>query len=85
MSDKERKPSLSSRALDALLNSPEAKALNDAFKREDIHRTVIWRYRNGLGKPEAANIAKIHRITGGRVPASGWETEVASGEKDPAA
>lgn len=65
----------SSRALDALLNdgSDFAKAVADAFTAEKIHRTVVWRYRNGKGKPDADTIAKIERITGGRVPANGWE------------
>lgn len=65
----------SSRALDALLNEGGdfARAVADAFTAEKIHRTVVWRYRNGRGKPDADTIAKIERITRGRVPANGWE------------
>jgi hypothetical protein len=74
MSD-ERHESLSSRALDALLDddNPESKELKEIFEAEKIHRTVLWRYRTGRGKPEVGGAAKIERITGGRVPANGWE------------
>jgi hypothetical protein len=75
MSD-ERHESPSSRALDALLDSEEGDALKEAFRLENFHRTVLWRYRTGRGKPEVGGAAKIERITDGRVPANGWETIV---------
>lgn len=64
----------SSRALDALLNEESDEA--EAVKRI-AHRTVLWRYRTGKGKPEAEVVAKLERASGGRVPANGWEDEPA--------
>lgn len=39
-----------------------------------IHRTMLWRYSTGRSKPDADQIAKLHRASGGRVAADGWET-----------
>lgn len=68
-------PSASSRALDALLDAggPEAEAI----KASSIHRTALWRYRNGKAKPDAEGVALLERISAGRVPANGWEDEAA--------
>jgi hypothetical protein len=84
MTQQEKHESLSSRALDALLDedTPEAKEIKAAFAAPGgVHRTVLWRYRKGYGKPDAETVAKIERVTGGRVPANGWE-DIA---KEPAA
>lgn len=63
--------SLSSRALDELLN--EGGDAADAVKGSGIHRTLLHRYRTGKGKPDAETVAKLDRVSGGRVPANGWE------------
>jgi hypothetical protein len=77
MRNDERHESLSSRALDALLKrkDDDAKAMKMALEDENegVHRTVLWRYRTGTGKPGVEGAAKIERITGGLVPANGWE------------
>lgn len=87
MTQQEKHESLSSRALDALLadDSPGADALKKAFEEEKIHRTVLWRYRTGRGKPDADTLAKIERITEGRVPANGWASIDSSDESAKAA
>lgn len=40
----------------------------------ESHRTQLWRYSTGRGKPDAELVAKIHRATNGAVAADGWET-----------
>ena len=67
--------STSSRALDALLEEGGelAETIGDV-----AHRTVLWRYRKGKGKPDAETIARLERASGGRVPANGWEDDHAS-------
>lgn len=59
----------SSIALDALLSEggPAAEAI-----KAEVHRTVLWRYRTGRSKPDAATLSKIERLSGGRVRAGGW-------------
>ncbi len=74
-------PSVSSRALDALLDdteSPEAAAINKAVKSGTLHRTALWRYRNGTRKPDAEGVAILDRLSHGKVPANGWEDKPAS-------
>jgi len=67
-----RTPSLSSRALHEELKAEGAVArMSEAT---GIHRTQLWRYATGRRKPNAEQIAKLHRATGGRVAADGWET-----------
>ena len=64
-------------------NGEPAKAL----KASNIHRTKLWVYSAGKGKPSAATAAVIERLTEGRVKANGWETDVtrpAVGEDDAA-
>ena len=65
--------SQSSRALDALLDEGGTEA--EAIKSSAIHRTVLWRYRKGKGKPDAETVALLERLSAGRVPANGWEDE----------
>lgn len=49
----------------------------------DSHRTQLWRYATGRGKPDAELVAKIHRATGGAVAADAWETiQEVDGETD---
>ena len=67
--------SLSSRALDQLLEAGGEQA--EAIKGL-LHRTVLWRYRTGKGKPDADTIAKLDRLSEGFVPANGWEDELDS-------
>lgn len=74
--------SLSSLELEAIFESedPADEALAKAITEElnpkgkpAFHRTDLWRYRTGRGKPSADSIALLERLTGGRVPANGWE------------
>jgi len=37
-----------------------------------IHYTQIWKYATGRSTPQAEQITKLHRATGGRVSALGW-------------
>jgi hypothetical protein len=62
--------SQSSRALDALLNRGGPAA--EAIKTSSIHRTMLWRYRTGRGKPDAKSIALLEQLSGGEVPGNGW-------------
>ncbi len=64
--------SRSSRDLDSLLDEGGSEA--DAIKGS-IHRTVLWRYRKGKGKPDADTVALLERLSSGRVQANGWEDE----------
>lgn len=61
----------SRRALDHLLDeeSPEAIAVRENPK---LHRTMLWRYRTGKGRPDANTIALLDQLSRGRVPATGW-------------
>lgn len=72
--------SKSSEALDALLDEdcPEARAIIDAY-----HRTVLWRYRTGRGKPDADGVAEIERLSGKRVPANGWRDQKSTARNQP--
>jgi hypothetical protein len=67
--------SASSRALDLVLT--EGGEVADAISSE-IHRTMLWRFRNGRRKPDANTAAKLHRLSGGRVDASGWTSDIAT-------
>jgi hypothetical protein len=66
--------SKSSIVLDALLKAggPEAEAISDEATSK-IHRTQVWKYRTGRRKPDAETIARLERLSNGRVPANGWE------------
>lgn len=68
------KPSRSSRALQQILEGDDEAA---AVYATGIHRTQLWKYSTGRGKPDADGVAKLHRATGGKVAADGWETEEA--------
>ena len=72
----EIKESSSSRALSRVLaaGGEMAKAI-DAL---GLHRTQLWRYSTGRSKPDADQIAKLHRATSGIVAADGWETDARS-------
>ena len=74
--------SRSSKALDHLLDvgGPEAESIKS---ESGIHRTVLWRYRTGKGKPDADTVAILDRLTGGKVPANGWEDESPSDAGQP--
>jgi len=37
-----------------------------------VHRTALWRYTTGRRAPDADTIAKLHRLSGGRIDAAGW-------------
>lgn len=63
--------SVSSRALDVLLE--QGGEVAEAIKESKIHRTQLWKYRTGKRKPEADTIAILDRLSGGAVPANGWE------------
>lgn len=41
-----------------------------------VHRTKLWVYATGRGKPNVETAAFIERVTGERVKANGWETDV---------
>lgn len=75
--------SLSSRALDALLK--EDSELAQRVKTSGIHRTLLSRYRHAHCKPDASTIARLDRLTDGRVPANGWEDEPKESEGSDAA
>lgn len=84
-------PSISSRTLKAIFESEEpldievAKAVTEAKNADGktaFHRTDLWRYRTGKGKPSADSIALLERLTGGRVPANGWEDLPSVSDRD---
>lgn len=62
--------------LDAILTDggEVAESIKDA-----VHRTQLWRFRTGKGKPDANTIALLHRLSEGRVAADGWSDEAATG------
>lgn len=61
--------SIASRALDALLieGGPVADSVRDV-----AHRTVLWRYRKGKGKPDVQTAARLEEASGGRILANAW-------------
>ena len=67
------KSSRSSRQLAAVLRTGGKFA--EACRNCGIHKTQLWRYATGRGKPDAEQVAKLHRATNGRVAAYGWETD----------
>jgi hypothetical protein len=73
--------SSSSRALDDLLERGGSEA--EAIKGSGIHRTVLWRYRKGKGKPDAETVALLERLSSGCVPANGWEDDPPVADHDP--
>ncbi len=72
----ELRESSSSKALGRVIASGGEMA--KAVEGTGIHRTQLWRYSTGRSKPDADQIAKIHRATSGIVAADGWETDVRS-------
>lgn len=74
---RELEESLSSRALAALLGDCGYAKIT---AETGIHRTQLWRYSTGRGKPDAEQIAKLHRVSDGKVAANGWETLPTDGE-----
>jgi transcriptional regulator with XRE-family HTH domain len=71
------KESRSSRALAAFLEERGVTAIAQLTK---IHRTQLWKYATGKRKPDADQIAKLHRVSDGLVAAEGWESVAASPE-----
>jgi len=63
-----------SRSSTALAKVMDEIGVGKLAEDTDIHRTQLWRYSTGRSKPDADQIAKLHRATGGRVAADGWET-----------
>jgi len=49
----------------------------DAIRRQ-FHRTSLWRFTTGRGKPDADNIAVLARLSAGRVAADGWQSSLAT-------
>jgi len=46
--------------------------------KQAVHRTQLWRYCRGLGRPDADTSATLHRLSGGVVAADGWGAPAAS-------
>lgn len=63
--------SMAAKGLDEALNGD--KALTKRLEEKGVHRTMLWRFRTGRGKPSVETAALIERETGGLAPASGWE------------
>lgn len=74
------KISLASQALAGWLETDGATA--SLARETGIHRTQLWRYATGRGKPDAEQVAKIHRATAGDVSAEAWETVSEAEPKD---
>lgn len=55
--------------LHRLLEEKSAEA--DAIK-ERFHRTVLWKWRTGRGKPSADVLGILEQLSGGRVRANDW-------------
>lgn len=88
MSTTQREESPSQRALaDVLANHTAlAEALRTQPVREGgqpIHRTKLWVYSTGRGKPNVETAAFIERVTNELVPANGWETDVVASDSEP--
>lgn len=71
--------SRSQRALADVLaeNGKKASALRTTPTQKDgkpIHRTKLWVYSTGRGKPNVDTAGFIERVTDGTVPANGWGT-----------
>lgn len=75
-----RESSPSQRQLAAILeaNGKPARLLRELSWREGaqpIHRTKLWFYATGRGKPSVETAAFIERVTDGQVKANGWGTD----------
>ena len=77
MSENAKRESRSSRELARVLT--EDRELAVAVYATGIHRSQLWRYSTGRGKPDAEHVGKLHRATEGTVAADGWETEASRG------
>ena len=80
MSSTQREESPASRALTEILkaNGKPAERLRTEIVPEGeqpIHRTKLWVYSTGRGKPNVETAAFIERITDGAVAANSWETD----------
>lgn len=73
----ELRESSSSKALGRVIAA--GGEMGKAVESTGIHRTQLWRYSTGRSKPDAEQIAKLHRATNGIVAADGWETDAAKG------
>jgi len=72
----------SGRALADLLNNA---AKNDPVARAvkaTCHRTQLWSYATGRGKPSAETAGKLDKASGGLISATGWADD--ESEKRPA-
>lgn len=70
----------SQRALAAVLSEDKGPALRlrtEPVKEggQPIHRTKLWVYSTGRGKPNVETAAFIERVTDGRVKANGWTSD----------
>lgn len=65
-------PSPSSRALAKLTERPEWIA---RLTQAGIHKTMVWRYASGRGKPNVQIAGLIHEVTRGRVSAATWRSD----------
>ena len=66
------KPSPASRALAKLIEHP---AWIERFEKAGIHKTMVWRYATGRGKPRSDLAGTIHQMTRGRVSAAKWRSD----------
>ena len=88
MSSTQREESPSQRALaDVLANHPslaeQLRTLPVRDGEKPIHRTKLWVYSTGRGKPNVETAAFIERVTNELVPANGWETDVVASDSEP--
>lgn len=66
--------SVSAASLGAILDRSGKAA---TYIRERWHRTMLWRWRTGRGRPDLDTAAELHKVTRGRVRADGWTTPAA--------
>ena len=62
--------SIASRALSRILDEGGEK--KERVLSLGLHRSQLWRYATGRGKPDADQIARLDQATDGEVAAGGW-------------
>jgi transcriptional regulator with XRE-family HTH domain len=62
--------SIASRALSRILDEGGEK--KERVLALGLHRSQLWRYATGRGKPDADQVAKLAQATDGEVAADGW-------------
>jgi len=67
-------PSPSSRALAKLISTRRDWWFN-RFEQSGLHRTMVYRYARGGGKPNVQVAGLIHEVTRGRVSAATWRSD----------